>query len=360
MKASLKFRDEQKPLFRAKVPVSLLGFPFQSGIAAGESKELSLSLATLFDSGPSLRVGYRPNDSLNPFSLELRTGIGSYGTPNSASMTMSAEFNPLQPCNPKFFIRFKPRLGDFSIKKTHSSGLNPKAAAGLDDGSVEFFESPPSPANGGYATLFRGKPPVGGANLMGSFISGMEVSARTVLPMRGGAVVKCRWGVRFPAELRDALTVDAVKNRAAGISIRQLPTLVMDKIAIEHGKVDGGSEERAEAVPAISITGSVDQVESYFGAKCRMDDLQSENRLLKKAVEDLRSEISEISGSLSSSPVGSFDTGRLGGGPRSELGSSAGVVHRGKQGSGEKRPVEFDPAAGKFVASDVSKESKKA
>ncbi|CAN1188873.1 hypothetical protein LINPERPRIM_LOCUS35728 [Linum perenne] len=87
MKASIKFRDEQKsPLFRGKIPLNILGFPFLSGIVAGDSKELSLNLSTFFDSGPSLKVAYWPNDSWNPFSFVVKTGMRN----------------------------FKPRLGDFN------------------------------------------------------------------------------------------------------------------------------------------------------------------------------------------------------------------------------------------------------
>ncbi|GAB2295493.1 hypothetical protein Dimus_029660 [Dionaea muscipula] len=93
MKASLKFREDQKPLFRGKVPLSILGLPFQSGFAAGDSKELSLSLATLFDTGPALRLSYSPNHHSNPLSLVVKTGIGHFGSPIDAPMTLSAEFN---------------------------------------------------------------------------------------------------------------------------------------------------------------------------------------------------------------------------------------------------------------------------
>lgn len=75
MKALMKFREEQKPLFRAKSPLKILGLPFQSSIVARESKELSLNLNTYFESGPSLKVSYRPNDSLNPFSVVLKPAI---------------------------------------------------------------------------------------------------------------------------------------------------------------------------------------------------------------------------------------------------------------------------------------------
>lgn len=124
MKASLKFREEQKPLFRAKVPLSILGLPFRSGIVAGESRELSLNLSTFFESGPSINIGYRPNDAWNPFSLIVKTGTGPFGSPVSSSMLMSAEFNLLGRGNPAFMLHFKPQFGDFSIKKSQSSVLD--------------------------------------------------------------------------------------------------------------------------------------------------------------------------------------------------------------------------------------------
>ncbi|KAG5399713.1 hypothetical protein IGI04_014320 [Brassica rapa subsp. trilocularis] len=140
MKASMKFREEKNPLLRAKVPLSILGLPFQSGIVAGESKELSLNLSTFFESGPSLKLAYRPNDSHSPFSLVVKTGTGPFGSPVSASMLMSAEFNLLGKGNPTFMLHFKPRFGDFSIKKSHSSSgfdmIGP--VNGEEDSSIEI------------------------------------------------------------------------------------------------------------------------------------------------------------------------------------------------------------------------------
>ena len=122
MKASIKFREDQKPFVRAKIPISILGLPFFSGVSAGESRELRLDLATAFDSGPSFRVSYRPNDSWNPFSLVVKTGTGPFGSPFGAPMAMAAEFSLLgRGSGPSFSILFKPRLGDFSIKKATGS-----------------------------------------------------------------------------------------------------------------------------------------------------------------------------------------------------------------------------------------------
>ncbi|KAK7815418.1 hypothetical protein CFP56_001595 [Quercus suber] len=144
MKASLKFREDQKPLLRAKVPLSILGLPFQSGVIAGESKELTLNLGTFFESGPSIKIAYRPNDTWNPFSLVVKTGTGPFGSPISSSMLMSAEFNLIGRGNPGFMLHFKPQFGDFSIKKSQSSVFDGKLVKSLngtvpeDDSSIEI------------------------------------------------------------------------------------------------------------------------------------------------------------------------------------------------------------------------------
>ncbi|KAL9664317.1 hypothetical protein QQ045_014889 [Rhodiola kirilowii] len=83
----------QKPLLRAKVPLNVLNFLFQSGVVAGQTKKLSLHLSTCFESGPSLKLVYKPNDASNPFTLVVKTGTGKYGSPIDSSMVRSAEFN---------------------------------------------------------------------------------------------------------------------------------------------------------------------------------------------------------------------------------------------------------------------------
>ncbi|CAG7865878.1 hypothetical protein BRARA_I04005 [Brassica rapa] len=268
MKASMKFREEKKPLFRAKIPLSIIGLPFQSGIVAGESKELSLNLSTFFESGPSLKIAYRPNDSYNPFSLIVKTGTGSFGSPISTSMLMSAEFNLLGQRNPSFMIHFKPQFGDFSIKKSHSSSrfdsssLN--GSVSEEDSSIEIVDSPAK------VTLF---PSAASAGDIAGLLSGVEVAARTSLPVRGRAVVNFRWGVRVPTEIKREFDPTAV------VSLRRFPFLVMDKIGIEH--VDG--KEVVKVKPA-GDNGGVD-----LGKVCLfMEELRSENRELKRAVEDLR------------------------------------------------------------------------
>lgn len=331
MKASLKFREEQKPLFRAKVPLSILGLPFRSGIVAGESRELSLNLSTFFESGPSINIGYRPNDAWNPFSLIVKTGTGPFGSPVSSSMLMSAEFNLLGRGNPAFMLHFKPQFGDFSIKKSQSSVLDQKAIlkapnGGVlenDDTSIEVVESPmlkkitvlPSRAAGEFAGV----------------LAGVEMAATTALPVRSRAVVNFRWGVRVPAEITSELT--------AGINFKKMPYLVMNKIGIEH--VDGADSKektsKKEAGQELGITGRGDVVEVCFNLKRQMEILQSENGLLKKAVEDLRREILDgksnpFNGDLNSGKYREFERN----------GNNKASNNRNDRRNGEKKSMESD------------------
>ncbi|KAF8396063.1 hypothetical protein HHK36_017675 [Tetracentron sinense] len=308
MKASLKFRDDQKPLFRAKVPLSILGFPFQSGLAAGDSKELCLNLSTFFQSGPSFKIAYRPNDSWNPFSLLVKTGIGHFGSPISAPMTMSAEFNLIGHGNPSFFLHFKPRLGDFSIKKSagsqialssQPSAIVPKIISqpkDVDFDNEELAEIVETPLANGVNGVFPGRkinclsPDSPAAYAINSLFSGVEMSARTILPVRNHAVLKARWGVRFPAELTNAFTENGIRVSTAGISLRKIPILSLNKIGIVHVTGDD-SKGTIERVPATKIPGNADVAEAYFTVKQQLEDIQAENGLIRKAVEDLRLKI---------------------------------------------------------------------
>lgn len=331
MKASLKFREEQKPLFRAKVPLSILGLPFRSGIVAGESRELSLNLSTFFESWPSIKIGYRPNDAWNPFSLIVKTGTGPFGSPVSSSMLMSAEFNLLGRGNPAFMLHFKPQFGDFSIKKSQSSVLDQKAIlkapnGGVlenDDASIEVVESPmlkkitvlPSRAAGEFAGV----------------LAGVEMAATTALPVRSRAVVNFRWGVRVPAEITSEST--------AGINFKKMPYLVMNKIGVEH--VDGADSKektsKKEAGQQLGITGKADVVEVCFNLKRQMEILQSENGFLKKAVEDLRREILDgksnpFHGDLNSGKYREFERN----------GNNKASNNRNDRRNGEKKSMESD------------------
>lgn len=353
MKASLKFRDEQKPLFRAKVPLNVLGLPFQSGIVAGESKELTLNLGTFFESGPAVKIAYRPNDSFNPFSLIVKTGTGPFGSPFSSSMLMSAEFNLLGRGNgnPVFMLHFKPRFGDFSFKKSQSSIFDPKVfgsqngTASDDDGSVELVDSPVMNSfSGKKISMLATRPPSAGA--IANLFSGMEVAARTTLPVKGRAVVNFRWGVRVPAELK------CRDNVAAGIAFQKIPFLVMDKIGVEH--LDGGDSKgkgSKRAGPDSALPGNADVAEACLSVKRQLEVLQAENGLLRNAVEDLRREISGAS-SIEGSDFSKYREVE-----RNGMKPSNGKNDRRNN---ERKRSNFDGFPPKSTEADVSEELKKA
>ncbi|GAU37537.1 hypothetical protein TSUD_21430 [Trifolium subterraneum] len=350
MKASLKFRDEQKkPLLRAKIPLSILGAPFQSGIVAGDSKELTLNLSTFFQSGPSLKLAYRPNDSQNPFSLIVKTGTGSFGSPFSSSMLMSCEFNLLNRNKtggpqPLFMLHFKPRFGDFSFKKSQSSVLDVKSygfnqnggVLGKDDTENEFVESPVKLNSPVIDAFSGGKVSIPSAGAIAGLFSGTEVAARTVLPIRGRAAVNFRWGVRVPAEIKG-------ENQSG---FQKVPFLVMDKIGIEHLPAECYDSKKSK----VAAGGSADVADMCFVVKRQMEILQAENGLLRNAVEDLRREFASV---------------RVGGG--SEFGKYREFERSGGKGKNsegrkneKKTGSDFNGYPPKSTEADASEELKKA
>ncbi|KAI3811687.1 hypothetical protein L1987_21415 [Smallanthus sonchifolius] len=288
MKASMKFREEQKPLFRAKVPLNILGFPFQSGIVAGESKELSLNLSTFFESGPSVKIAYRPNDSANPFSLVFKTGIGHYGSPISSALNMSAEFNLIGGSqNPSFFVHFKPQFGDFSVKKIQSSVFKKQVTGGggvsdedapvvvdLFDSSKKFSASPLfSPA----------------AGVVRSVLSDVDLTATTAIPLRKNATLNFRWGLRLP-ETEDTATVLMKKSNksTAAISFEKLPVLLINKIGIEHVACADCKRSSKVGPP------SSDVADAFLAVKKQLEIIQADNGTLRKTMDGLKGEFAAV------------------------------------------------------------------
>lgn len=285
MKASIKFRDDQKPLLRAKVPISILGLPFLSGVSAGETKELRLDLGTAFESGPSFRVSYRPNDPSTPFSLVVKTGVGFFGSPIKAPFAMSAEFNLVGPgsigAGPRFSILLKPRFGDFVLKKSvqsnsvesvvkkivvdHEKNVQDPAVTGVSKATAIGFY--PFESVNGFTNDV--------AKSTNGFLSGMELNARSVLPFFNRANVNFRWGLRVPPELGQV---------NSGVSISKMPLLVMNKLSIEHVT---GSAKEAEKKPGNHAT----EAKENPGVKPEFDALKAESGSLRRAVEDLRAEV---------------------------------------------------------------------
>ncbi|GAB4851539.1 hypothetical protein Ancab_030942 [Ancistrocladus abbreviatus] len=287
MKASLKFRKDEKSLFRAKIPLNILGLPFQSGLYAGDSKELCLTLGTLFDSGPTFRVYYRPKNASNPCSLVVKTGIGHFGSPLDSPLTMSAEFNFVgrSANNPAFFLHFKPRFGDFSIKKSQSSAFidSKKCEAVSDD--LEVVETPAMNShfipgtittpenrvsNGCKMLTLPSKSPV--VELIDAALSGLELEARTVLPIRNGPVLKFHWGVKFPDDLGLFLSKEVSSDRRVGIPSRGIPYLVMNKIGFGHVARDESKGVGSKAESAVlCLPGHGDVIEACLSLKRQME-----------------------------------------------------------------------------------------
>eukprot|EP01018_Ginkgo_biloba_P033003 Gb_28633 [translate_table: standard] len=380
MKASLKLREGQKPLVRAKIPLNVLGFPLVSGISVGDSKELCLHLGTFWDTGPALKVAYKPNDSWNPFSLIVKTGIGLWGSPEGAAMAMSAEINLLGRGNPSFCLQLKPQLGDFTVKQSARSSLvlpskqgedvglfgcksnHPSLPTeGLKSGSTDFsfskeaipsnfplkingleneglsgkgkvedgpsFEktadlengvgAPNTLENGGFAVNLPEKsteekhPTYQFSERLGNLkefqslgveklLAGVSLTAHSSLPVRKHAVVQIRWGLKLPSDLFKGWE----SGYQSGFSVSKLPYLVLDKIGIENvekmRRAKNSSHYDRLQAPLENIMMPIIKEEANelaqvtgmcYSMRRQLHLLQTENRVLKKAMEDMRSEL---------------------------------------------------------------------
>lgn len=317
MKASIKFRDDDRPLVRAKVPIGVLGLPFLTGVSAGgggDSRDLRFDLSTAFASGPALRLSYRPNDPLQPFALSVRTGLGPLGSPARAPFAISAEFNLLSSSPPAFSLLFKPRTGDFSLA---NSVISPPASASP---APPLPPPPPSHkltdlANGGddhrafsfsgngFAANVAAAGKSGGG--VGTLLSGMRLTTRSVLPLWSKASLRFQWGLRVPPELKAALADDGYGRKAGNLAINKLPLLVMNKITIEHtprnpphSDADKGKKKDAPEF----------QTEGFSLVKRQLEVLNAESIMLRRTVEDLRA---EIGGNRAASMPGKGDARRM-------------------------------------------------
>ncbi|PVH37173.1 hypothetical protein PAHAL_6G261400 [Panicum hallii] len=319
MKASIKFRDDDRPLMRAKVPVGVLGLPFQSGLASGgDPRELRFDLSTAFASGPALRLSYRPNDPGLPFALTVRAGLGPLGSPARAPFVLAAEFNLLSsdPSTPAFFLRLKPRLGDFSLSHTLRSpadgaspaprkvGEAPPDADGLGHVREQEFGYRPSFSFTGSG-LAADVAAAGTKSGVGALLSGMRLTTRSVLPLWGRASLRFNWGLRVPPEL---LADGGGRSKGARAPVSKMPLLVMSKLSIEQSpRADADSRKcgRAEAPSPLCVdapNGPGDGEAAAFSlVRRQLESLNVDNMMLRRAVEDLRAEIR--SSSRRSTPV---------------------------------------------------------
>ncbi|XP_006659574.2 uncharacterized protein LOC102709670 [Oryza brachyantha] len=310
MKASIKFRDDDRPLMRAKVPIGVLGLPFQSGLSAGgDPRELRFDLSTAFSSGPALRLSYRPNDPSLPFSVSVRSGVGPLGSPARAPFSLAAEFNFLSgnPGSPAFFLLLKPRLGDFSLSHTLRSSLPPpprKIGEVSDSGDGHEHEldyKTFSFSGSGFAADVAAAGKNGG---VGALLSGMRLTTRSVLPLWGRASLRFNWGLRAPPELQAAFADDEAgvgghSRKDERVAISKMPLLVMNKISIEQSpRADADltrSKTESSSSPEIAAADVPDGIghggEGFSLVRRQLEALKAESGMLHRAVEDLRAEV---------------------------------------------------------------------
>lgn len=296
MKASIKFRDDDRPLLRAKVPIGVLGLPFLSGVSAGgDARDLRFDLSTAFPSGPALRLSYHPNDPLQPFALSVRTGLGALGSPVRAPFALSAEFNLLSSNPPAFQLLFKPRVGDFSLANSVRSPPvsstpalpPPHKLADLtngDDHDHEGHKAFSLNGNGFAANVAAAGKSAGG---VGTLLSGMRLTTRSMLPLWNKASLRFQWGLRVPPELKAALADDGYGRKAGNLAVSKLPLLVMNKITIEHTPrqhLKSEGDNKGKNAPAA-------EGEEFSLLKRQLEALNDESIMLRHCVEGLRAEI---------------------------------------------------------------------
>lgn len=303
MKASVKFRDDDRPLMRAKVPIGVLGLPFQSGLSAGgDPRELRFDLSTAFASGPALRLSYRPNDPGLPFALSIRAGVGALGCPARTPFSLAAELNLLSANSgsPAFFLLLKPRLGDFSLSHTLRSSPSPlpRTVGEVSDGEVQDqlnYKAFSLSGNGLAADVAA----AGTSGGLGALLSGMRLTTRSVLPLWGRASMRFNWGIRAPPGLQEAFADDRKDTR---VPVYKMPLLVINKISIEQSpradadrKKNGGKAEAS--LPTVAATDASGGAgldaggEGFSLMRRQLEAMNAESGMLRRAVEDLRAEI---------------------------------------------------------------------
>ncbi|VVA33157.1 PREDICTED: unnamed product [Prunus dulcis] len=331
MKISLRFQEDQpefqnqqNPLIKAKVPLTIFNQPFISSIATvpstttstsmptNSSSHLSFSLSSNFSSGPSVKLSYSHTSTTpSPFSLSLKSGLGLFGSPKNSPLVFTANFS-LSHTNPSFSLHIKPQFGNFSLKQTAFSDPNFKQISGsasnvgahLDSGSVsngdfdngfvsegssvwqELRLEPCGGKNGAVNSEFRDNC---GAHLNGGSLaekplawenggkdglfSGIAVMARTVLPVTKSVVVNMRWGVNLPPKFGKAM-----------------PYLTLDKIGIERVEEVKAEEEKGTDG---SNVGDFELLKGMcFWMRRDLEVMEKENKEMKHRLEEMKSGVS--------------------------------------------------------------------
>ncbi|KAI5056075.1 hypothetical protein GOP47_0029596 [Adiantum capillus-veneris] len=402
MKTSLKFREEKNPFLRAKIPFKVGALPLSSGVAVGNSQELAVHLGTFFSSGPAIKVAFKPNDA-TPLSVVLKAGLGPWGSPHGAPITVKAElFVSPKGGDPVFTLSFKPRVGDFGLQKdvnglkfVHAQHHDTQTALvplQSNDVSEKLTVSTPPLTNGegkafprrisgnftdkdrarspsldsvvigsnfslkieGLDREWKGKndkkqkaegakeheseddmTPNGNGNLahvrtdvlnepekfggsrgswsavslaeVQSRVQGCKLTTHSILPVGKQARLNIRWGVKAPRDI-----FQRWDGSLPSISLLKLPSLLLDKIsfeqvsppvekpkalALQSSYFEGGFlpasfvEENRELAQVASLC---------FSMKRQLHLLYAENQVLRKSMEDMRSQV-EFRGLRSSS-----------------------------------------------------------
>lgn len=418
MKASLKFREEKNPLLRAKIPLKVGALPLSSGVAVGNSQELAIHLGTFFSTGPAIKVAIKPNHA-TPLSVVLKAGLGPWGSPHGAPITLKAElYVSPKGGDPLFTLRLKPRVGDFSLQKeVNGLKLVPGQQSVLAQQSVseaaieplqstaateKFAVSTPPLTNGegkafprrisgnftdkdrtrspsldsvvigsnfslkieGLDREWKGKnekkqkaegakehesegdmTPNGHGSLphlqddvanekdgrdevkkslsafslvgVHSRLQGCKFVTHSTLPLGKQAKLNIRWGVKTPPEI-----FQHWDSSLPSLSLSKLPSLLLDKIsfeqlspspekpkalALQSGYLEGGLlplsfvEENRELAQVASLC---------FNMKRQLHLLYAENQVLRKSMEEMRSQV-EFRSYRSSGKGSSVDDGAL-------------------------------------------------
>ncbi|XP_047341555.1 uncharacterized protein LOC124945206 [Impatiens glandulifera] len=273
-----KIQNTNPVLLRAKVPVTVFGFPFLSSIAGTDASDVSLSLSTNFSSGPSLKLSYSPNyvvtdltgtcaaaaSSSPPLSVTLKSGIGLFGSPRDSSLMLSAHFtvNPGNPNpNPTFSLQIKPQFGNFSLHKiTHSA---PKAGNKCDkadgDNSFEFLPlASPFPWKAMESSPYKE-----------CLLSGMAVTAKTELPLMKRLSMSFRWGVNFTEDIK-----------------KQLPYLTVNKISIQ--RIDAVDQTKVKPDNGDNKSDLIAMKDLFLSTRKELEVLQSHNREMVWVLDEMK------------------------------------------------------------------------
>lgn len=117
-------------------------------------------------------------------------------------------------------------------------------------------------------------------------LSTLEINARSIFKVRDRAAVQFRWSMRFPASIKK-------EDLTAKAPFSKMPYLALGKIKIERAAANDDERESKEDTRAVE----------FSGLKKQLDGLWTENRWLRKNIEQLRSEIGDRKTAPAISPV---------------------------------------------------------